>query len=105
MGHIPTSTRLRYQVRLSCVLFALRLIKFPEIMKRKVFGTDNHAIPENTRATESHSLVQGELRTIRRQVLKGTHSERHRVQVPEFPPGHGVALCNYTLLWATGTLP
>lgn len=57
--------RLKYQVRPSYVLFALRLLKFLENPKRKIYGVDNHVIAENMRVTESKTLEQkGEVRFI-----------------------------------------
>lgn len=62
---VYTLTRLKYQVRPSDVLFALRLLKFLENPKRKIYGTDNHVIAENIRVTESNTLEQkGEVRSI-----------------------------------------
>lgn len=44
MGYIRVSTltRLRHQVKSSCVLFGLRLQKFLDNMMKKIYGNDNY---------------------------------------------------------------
>lgn len=42
---VSTLTRLRYQVRPSCVLFPLRLLKFLETMIKESKGIDHYCDP------------------------------------------------------------